>query len=130
MKLKFFIIASIFASTGVLAHEGHDDIPGQIKALHGGVVKSGKNINMEMLVTNGSVQFYPLAHSGEDLKISEVKLSGSSKTPKGKSETLNFSSDAKSISTKINFKDAYRTDLEIKAQYKGKADNFKFLVEK
>ncbi len=113
-----------------LAHEGHDDVPGQIKALHGGVVKSGKSLNMEMLVTGESVQFFPQAHSGEDLKAADIKISGTSKIPKGKPETLSFSSDGKSFTTKVDLKGSYRADLEIKAQYSGKTDNFKFLVEK
>lgn len=113
-----------------IAHEGHDDVPGQIKAKHGGLVKSGKEMNMEMLVTGESVQFFPLAHSGEDLKISEVKLTGIAKTPKGKPQSLTFTSDDKSFSTKVDLKGAYRADLDIKAQHSGKTDNFKFLVEK
>lgn len=113
-----------------LAHEGHDEIPGQIKAMHGGVVKAGKELNMEMLVTGDSVQFFPLAHSGEDLKIADVKLTGTAKTPKGKPQALTFTNDGKSFSTKVDLKGAYRADLNIKAQHSGKTNNFKFLVEK
>lgn len=113
-----------------VAHEGHDEVPGQIKALHGGVVKAGKELNMEMLASGDSVQFFPLAHSGEDLKVTDVKLTGTAKIPKGKAQDLVFTNDGKSFSTKVDFKGAYRADIDIKAQHFGKTDNFKFLVEK
>lgn len=133
MNKQFLTIALssvLFFGINSLGHEGHDALPGQIKALHGGVVKSGKEINMEMLVTGNSVKFFPLAHSGEDVKVVEVKISGTAKTPKGKPQNLVFTDDGKAFTTTVELKDAYRADLDIKATHGGKTDSFKFLVEK
>lgn len=133
MKNKF--VTSIFtslllSSLPAIAHEGHGDLPGQLKSLHGGVVKAGKLMNMEMLVIGDTVQFFPQAHSGEDLKTADVQLQGSSKAPKKKADALSFASDGKSFTAKVDLKGSYRADLEIKAQYQGKTDSFKFLIEK
>ncbi len=126
----FTLTGLLFIGATSFAHEGHNEVPGQLKALHGGIVKSGKELNMEMLAAGESVQFFPLAHSGEDLKTSELVLTGTAKTPKGKPQKLTFTNDGKSFSTKVDLKGSYRADLEIKAQYAGKTDGFKFLVEK
>ncbi|QDK44640.1 hypothetical protein B9G69_010310 [Bdellovibrio sp. SKB1291214] len=133
MNKQFLTIALssiLFFGVNSIAHEGHDEIPGQIKAQHGGIVKAGKEINMEMLVSGDSIQFFPLAHSGEDLKIADVKLTGTAKTPKGKPQALTFTNDGKAFATKVDLKGAYRADLDIKAQHSGKTDSFKFLLEK
>lgn len=125
---SLFLISSLLGFTAQ-AHEGHD-VPGQIKALHGGITKPGKIMHMEMLVTENNVQLFPLAHEGEELKVSEVKITGTAKTPKGKPQNLTFTSDGKAFSTQVDLQGSYRANLEIKATYGGKIDNFKFIVEK
>lgn len=128
--LAITLTGFIFFGIESFAHEGHSDAPGQLKALHGGVVTAGKEMNMEMLFSNDTVQLFPLAHSGEDLGIADVKLSGTAKIPKGKPAPLSFVNDGKGFSSKVDLKGSYRADLEVKATYKGKTDTFKFLVEK
>lgn len=125
---SIFLFSLMFGFT-TQAHEGHD-VPGQIKALHGGITKPGKIMHMEMLVTENKVQLFPLAHAGEELKASDVKITGTAKTPKGKPQSLTFTAEGNAFSTQVDLQGSYRANLEIKATYGGKVDNFKFIVEK
>ena len=82
---KEIIVATLLlGSFGLMAHEGHDDAPGALKANHGGVVKAGKEINLEYKVSGDVVELYPVSHDGKDLKPSDVKLTATGKLPKGK----------------------------------------------
>lgn len=127
--LTSILLVSSLLGLNAQAHEGHD-VPGQIKALNGGITKAGKLMHMEMLVTDTNVKFFPLAHEGEQLKVSDVKMTGTSKTPKGKPQNLTFTAEGNFFSTQVDLQGAHRTNLEIKATYGGKTDNFKFIVEK
>jgi|GEM_PF-1988886 len=127
--MKMLFVAALLLTSPVLAHEGHE-LPGQLKATHGGLIKTGKQMNMEMVYTGDTVRFYPQPHPGETIDMAQVKLSGSSKTPKGKPQTLSFTSDGKSFSTRVDLQGSYRADLDIKVDYENKIDQFKFLVEK
>ena len=50
-----------------------------LKANHGGVVKAGKELNIEYKVTGDVVELYPVSHDGKDLKASDVKLTATAK---------------------------------------------------
>lgn len=110
------------------AHEGHET-PGSIKANHGGIVKPGKEINLEYVVSGTEVTLYPLDHDGKDLPASEVKLTATSKIPKGKVEQLTIES-TNGFKTNVDFKGAYRSEVVVTSEVKGKKDTFKFQVEK
>ncbi|UXR63344.1 hypothetical protein EZJ49_09680 [Bdellovibrio bacteriovorus] len=132
MKLKSLIATlalSLLASTS-FAHEGHDQVPGSLKAMHGGIPKAGNLMNMEMLAIENKVQFFPRAHADETLDINKVKISGTAKSPKGKSQTLKFTKTDNIFNTEVDFQGSHRVNLEIKAEFEGKTDTFKFLVEK
>lgn len=128
--LKTLFATLILSGVNTFAHEGHNEVPGQIKSIHGGIVKAGKELNLEMVATDSAVQFFPLAHPGDKLVIADVKISGTAKTPKGKPQNLKFTGDEKSFSTTVDLEGSYRANLEIKVQYTGKTDTFKFIVEK
>lgn len=131
--MKFSVLtflALISFSSLSSAHEGHDQLPGQLKALHGGLVKTGKDMNMEMVYSQETAKFYPVAHENETIDVSKVQLTGTAKKPKGQATPLKFTFDGKSFTTKIDMKGSYRADLVINTQYEGKKDTFKFLVEK
>lgn len=131
MKLSTFALVGIMSfSCPLFAHEGHGQLPGQLKALHGGLVKAGNEMNLEMLYSNGTAKFFPVAHADETIDVSKVRLTGTIRKPKGKETPLSFTSDGKSFSTKVDLKGTYRADLEIQLHYEGKTDSFKFLVEK
>ena len=124
-------IASAILLCGSLgsAHEGHDEAPGVVKANHGGVVQSGRDINLEFVVQGNEISIYPVSHEGAD-RISDVKLSATSKIPKGKAEVLKIENKAGVFKAKIDFKGAYRSEIVVSADVLGKKDTFKFQVEK
>ncbi|WP_347356654.1 hypothetical protein [Bdellovibrio sp.] len=128
-SLAAALVLSLFTSLS-LAHEGHDQVPGNLKAMHGGIPKAGKLMNMEMLAIENKVQFFPRAHEDETLDVSKVKISGTAKSPKGKSQTLKFTKEENTFNTEVDLQGSHRVNLEIKAEYEGKTDTFKFLVEK
>lgn len=113
-----------------LAHEGHDQAPGSIKAMHGGIPKAGKSFNLEMLASGTKVQFYPLPHEGESVDAAKIQLTGTAKSPKGKPQTLKITPEGTGFTTTVDFEKSHRVNLDIKATYEGKTDTFKFLVEK
>jgi hypothetical protein len=134
MKLITKLIAAVVLVLSVtslsFAHEGHDDAPGALKANHGGIVKAGKEINLEYVISGNDVVLYPISHDGKELTTEEVKLSGTAKSPKGKAEALKIDSQSGAFKTSVDFKGAYRTEVNLTADVKGGKDNFKFQVEK
>lgn len=121
---------AIALSAIAFAHEGHDDVPGGAKANHGGVVKSGKEINLEYVVNGNEVILYPVSHEGKDLPAADVNITGTSKSPKAKPEALKFTNQGGFYKANVDFKGAYRSEVNVTTEYKGKKDNFKFQVEK
>lgn len=125
------IFVSLFAfSLNLMAHEGHNQTPGSLKANHGGTIKAGKEINLEFVVSGNELKLYPASHEGADLAIAEVKLTGTGKLPKGKSEILKIEIKNGAYFAPIDFKTAYRIEVVATTEYKGKKDTFKFQVEK
>ena len=122
--------ALLFGTTNVLAHEGHDNAPGALKANHGGVVKSGKEINLEYVVKGDTVELYPASHEGKDLPLAEVSLTGTAKPSKGKSAPLKLDTKNGAYLAKVDFKGAYRVEVQVVADNKGKKSTFKFQVER
>lgn len=128
--LTLTLSLSITTTLPALAHEGHNQAPGTLKAMHGGIPKAGKLFNMEMLAQDKKVLFYPIPHANETVDTAKLKLSGTAKTPKGKATPLNFTLQDKAFASEVNFEGSHRINLEIKAELDGKTDIFKFLVEK
>ncbi len=129
--MKKIIFASvILVSLNLLAHAGHDDAPGAIKANHGGTVKAGKEINLEYVVSGTEVKLYPESHEGKDLTASDVKLVVTAKSPKGKAESVKVENKDGAFVAVVDFKGAYRTEVNVDADVKGKKSTFKFQVEK
>lgn len=117
-------------STCAFAHEGHDGAPGALKSNHGGTVKAGKELNLEYLVSGSEVKLFPMSHDGKDLPTTEVIMTVNAKTPKGKSERINLEVKDGAFSAVIDFKGAYRIEMNVEAENKGKKSTFKFQVEK
>ncbi len=130
-KVMLSVILSVvmLAALGVYAHEGHDT-PGAFKANHGGVVKAGKEINIEYVVSGAEVKIYPVSHEGKDLTAGEVKLEATAKTSKGKPETVKFEFKNDAFVTMVDFKGTYRVEMLVTTVANGKKDTFKFQVEK
>ncbi len=130
MTRKIIFAALISVSLNLFAHEGHDEAPGAIKTNHGGTVKAGKEINLEYVVSGSEVKLYPLSHEGKDLAATEVKLLVMAKSPKGKAETIKVDNKDGAYIAMVDFKGAYRTEVTVDADVKGKKSTFKFQVEK
>lgn len=130
MLKKVILITTILGSLNVFAHEGHDEAPGALKANHGGVVKAGKEINLEYVVKGELVQLYPVSHDGKDLSAAAVKLTVQAKLPKGKAETIKVDVKDGIFIAKADFKGAYRIEFNVVVDNKGKQSAFKFQVEK
>lgn len=128
---KKMIVSILFInSLQLLAHEGHDNAPGALKSNHGGVVKSGKEINLEYVVSGNEVKLYPLSHDGKDLPVSDVAMEVTSKLPKGKAVTLKTNLVAGVYTTQVDFKNAYRIEMNVESKFQNKKSTFKFQVEK
>ena len=129
--VRFLALGFVLSTSLVsFAHEGHDAVPGAIKTSHGGVAKAGKEINLEYIVSGPEITLYPMSHDGKDLPPADLKLTATSKGPKGKSETLKIEAQAIGFKTSVDFKDAYRAEVVVKTDVKGKKDTFKLQVEK
>lgn len=128
MKAMLFSIL-IIASISVFAHEGHDDAPGSVKAFHGGTVKAGKQLNLEVVSAGGELKVFPLGHGGKDIPLSDVQLSATAQAPKGKPFPVKFEQKDGAFYSKLDFKGAYRLTVDMKTIYQGKTDNVKVQVE-
>lgn len=127
-KIIFATVLLLFG-TSAFAHEGHNEAPGTIKALHGGTVKKGKEINLEVVSSGGELKLFPRSHAGEDISTSEVTITATAQPPKGKPAPLVLEAQKDAFTSKLDFKGSYRLSLEIKSDYKGKKDIFKIQVE-
>jgi hypothetical protein len=112
------------------AHEGHDNAPGMLKANHGGNVLAGKELNLEYVISTTEVKLYPVSHEGKDLASPQVKVTATAKAPKGKAENLKLESKEGAFLTQVDFKSAYRVEVNVITEFNGKKDLFKFQVEK
>ncbi len=130
MLAKIILSIVLLGSLSSFAHEGHDDAPGAIKANHGGTVKAGKEINLEYVVSGTDVKLFPVGHDGKDLTAAEVKLAVTTKLPKGKAEPVKIESKDGAFVVKVDFKTAYRIEMNVEVDAKGKKSSFKFQVEK
>lgn len=130
MFKKIIATVLLLGSLNLPAHEGHDEAPGALKANHGGVVKVGKVINLEYVVSGDEVKLYPASHEGKDLAVNEVKVTATVKLPKGKAEAVKLEIKDGAFVAKVDFKGAYRMEMLVTADNKGKSSTFKFQVEK
>lgn len=130
MFKKIILAAVMMVTVNLFAHEGHDQVPGALKANHGGVVKAGHQINLEYVVSANTVKIFPVSHDGIDLLQNEVKISATVKAPKGKAEPAKLEFKDGSYVTTVDFKGAYRIEMVVTAEIKAKKDSFKFQIEK
>ncbi len=130
--MKHLLIAglSLGIAFGALAHEGHDQAPGSAKAHHGGIVMQGKETNLEYVVTGSEVKLYPVDHGGKDVAADKIKVTATAKSSKGKAENLKLQTKEHAYIAKVDFKGAYRVEMNVAIETDGKKDNFKFQVEK
>lgn len=125
-----FLTVGVLLPTFVMAHEGHDNPPGQIVSQNGGAVKPGGQLNMEMVNEGSKVSFYPISHTGQKIPLADVKVTATAQAPKGKPLPLKLEGTGDAFVGTVDLGRAIRSTVEVKASYKGKSDTFKFQVEK
>jgi hypothetical protein len=130
MFKKIIIAVVLLGSIGLFAHEGHDATPGALKSNHGGVVKAGKEINLEYVVSGAEVKLYPVSHEGVDLSVNDITLAVTSKLPKGKPMVLKTEVVNGVYTAQVDFKNAYRLEMNVDTSFKNKKSTFKFQLEK
>jgi hypothetical protein len=123
------MVCSLLLSQTGFAHEGHA-VPGSIPSAHGGTALGGKEINLEYVITGSDLKLYPMSHEGKDLGSSQVKVNATAKAPKEKSEKLNLQFKDGSFMAHVDFKKAYRLEVNVTTESNGKKDTFKFQMEK
>lgn len=127
---KILLLLTVIAFHTSYAHEGHNETPGAFKAIHGGTVLTGKEINLEYLTSGTEVKMYPVSHEGDTLNPLDVKLSATAKVPKGKAETVKLESKDGAYVGNVDLKKSHRAEVLVTTEIKGKKDTFKFQVEK
>lgn len=128
--VSFVLMGMFFLTTPTVhAHEGHDHAPG-IEAPHGGVVKRGKVINLEMVTKGGDVELYPLTKDGQSLDLDKVVMTGTAQAPRKDKKPLTFDRASGAFTTTVDLAGTHRVQLDIEITHDGKKDRFKFQVEK
>lgn len=130
MKHFIVILFCIVISPVLLSHEGHNDMPGTAKSLHGGVVQIGKEINLEIIISGNNITLYPTSHSSKDIPLNEVKIEAIAKPKKGKPYAV-ILNPAKKLGLKatVDLNGANRLPVEITTTHAGKTDRFLIQVE-
>ncbi|NUN05303.1 MAG: hypothetical protein HUU57_06040 [Bdellovibrio sp.] len=129
MKSLILTLSLLTAIPAAYAHEGHE-MPGVIKAAHGGIVVAGKEFNMEYMQSGTEIKLYPLPHPGDTFDFSKVKFTATAKAPKEKESELKLEKKENAFVTTVDFKKAYRLEIIVTSDNAGKKDKFKFQVEK
>lgn len=131
-KIAFILgtLLSLNLSQKIYAHEGHDQVPGAITANHGGTVKAGKQFNLEYVFSGTELKLFPVSHEGKDLDVNNVKLTATTKSPKTKTENIKLEQKENMYTSTVDFKNAYRIEVLVNAEEKGKKSTFKIQLEK
>jgi dihydroxyacetone kinase DhaKLM complex PTS-EIIA-like component DhaM len=117
----------LFSAT-TFAHEGHT-VPGVIAATYGGTAVGGKEINLEYVINGNELKLYPMSHEGKALTNQQVVLTVTAKAPKQKNEKLNVIFSEGAFTSKVEFKNSHRLEINVTTETNHKKDNFKFQME-
>lgn len=127
---KTFITLAFFALTAVsFAHEGHDKTPGATKSLHGGTVQSGKQLNLEVIVTSNQLTLYPTSHEGKDIAAKDVKIEAVANPKKGKAFPVKLEPANGGYTATVDLQGANRLPVTVNVTNQGKTDHFTVQVE-
>lgn len=126
-KIIFSLI--IILPTLVFAHEGHNQTPGSLKSLHGGIVQAGKEINLEVIINGAQVTLFPTSHEGQDIPAKDLKIEATAKPKKNAPYSLKLVSEKNGYTTTVDLKGANRLPVTVTTKFNGKADHFTIQVE-
>ena len=126
---KLLLTLIIILPTLVFSHEGHNDTPGALKSIHGGVVQVGKEVNLEVIITGQKVTLFPTSHEGQDLLAKNVKIEAIAKPKKGAAYPVKIANEKSGYSISVDLKGANRLPVTVSVTMNGKTDNFIIQVE-
>lgn len=129
MKKTLLVLALAAAPTLVFSHEGHNQTPGALKSIHGGVVQGGKQLNLEVIVNESEITLFPTSHEGKDIPAKDVKIEGIAKPKKGKPFPVIFTNSPRGFTSKVDLQGANRLPVTINVTNQGKTDHFTVQVE-
>ena len=111
------------------AHEGHDDAPGSLKAIHGGMVKSLKDANIEVLANGTTLKLYPVSHEGKAIAPNTLKLTATTTLPKGKPVALPLAAKPDHWEATMDAQGAHRYTLTVTLQDEAHSHSADFTIE-
>jgi hypothetical protein len=139
---RFFLMFALIAVTPFAfaqhdhsgAHSGHAAVQKTDTTTvspHGGVVKNGKNLNLEIMTMAKAIAIFPLTKDGKELPLKDVVLSGRVKSSKNKSlETpVEFTAMSNHFMANIDRKGSDTLELLVEAKTAGKTEKFVFTIE-
>jgi hypothetical protein len=135
MNKALFVLVSFALSSISLAHEGHG-VPGALQAKHGGTIKGGNAVYLELVQEGEQLKLYPMTHELEPIPLGELRLEATAQLPRAKEKKpVPFSARTAAQSVDSHFsgsvqaQGAHRFSLEVTAHYQGKKDRVVFQVE-
>lgn len=138
MKLTYLFCLSVFTltlaaafSTPTLAHEGTHG-PEQKRAPHGGILRDGPTLMLELIKENNLITIYPLSHEGKSInpqKLKLVKDKTSLKDSKGKVLPLEITQNDTAFLATLKSKESHRYALELTVDYEGKTNKASWQIE-
>ena len=126
---NFTLILLIILPTLSFAHEGHNNTPGSLKSLHGGVVQAGKEVNLEVIINGQEITLFPTGHEGVDLPAKNLKIEATAKPKKGAAYPLKLISTKNGFTSTVDLKGANRLPVTVSVTTNGKTDKFIIQVE-
>lgn len=123
-------LLTLIISFSAASHEGHNKIPGNISAPHGGLIKGTAQLYLELVSDSSGFKVYATDHDLKPVSIKDIKLEASVKFPKQKkSEKLVITTSDNYWESKVDAKGSHRYTTELKVIYQGKTENVSFNVE-
>lgn len=129
MKKIITIIITGLMSFSTFAHEGHNKTPGSFKALHGGTVQNGKEINLEIIINGSDLIVFPTSHESKDIAEKDVKVTALAKPKKGKAYPVILKNARGGYTATVDLQGANRLPIEITVLSHGKTDHFTVQIE-
>lgn len=126
---KLLLTLIIILPTLVFSHEGHNQTPGSLKSIHGGVVQAGKEVNLEFIISGQKVTLFPTSHDGLDLVAKNLKIEAIAKPRKGAAYPVKVDSEKSGYSINVDLKGANRIPVTVSVTMNGKTDKFIIQVE-
>ena len=126
---KLFLTLVLILPTLVFSHEGHNQTPGSLKSIHGGVVQGGKEANLEVIINGQQVTLFPTSHEGQDLLAKNLKVEAIAKPKKGAAYPVKVTTEKNGYSIDVDLKGANRLPVTVSVTMNGKTDKFNIQVE-